>query len=75
MTLLQYSMHIADKHRMILSGEYPDYIHAVAANVSLLIITFITYCMQWIRIANKLCIYSTTILFAIHFLTHNLCII
>ena len=71
MTLLQYSMHIADKHRVILSGEYPDYIHAVAANVSLLITTFITYC----RIANKLCIYSTTILFAIHFLTHNLCII
>ena len=27
-------MYIADKHRVILSGEYPDYIHAVAANVS-----------------------------------------
>ena len=25
---------LADKNRMILSGEYPDYIHAVSANVS-----------------------------------------
>ena len=24
----------ADKHRVLLSGEYPDYIHAVSANVS-----------------------------------------
>ena len=28
------SLFAADKHRVILSGEYPDYIHAVAANVS-----------------------------------------
>ena len=24
----------ADRHRILLSGEYPDYIHAVSANVS-----------------------------------------
>ena len=28
------SLFAADKHRVILSGEYPDYIHAVTANVS-----------------------------------------
>ena len=31
------SLFAADKYRVILSGEYPDYIHAVAANVRKLI--------------------------------------
>ena len=32
------SLHIlADKSRVLLSGEFPDYIHAVAANVSYLL--------------------------------------
>ena len=28
---------LADKSRVLLSGEFPDYIHAVAANVSYLL--------------------------------------
>ena len=37
----------ADKNRVILSGEYPDYIHAVSANVSQLIeILFLTKYMH-----------------------------
>ena len=29
-----YRVTTADKHRVLLRGEYPDYIHAVSTNVS-----------------------------------------
>jgi hypothetical protein len=34
--VLSGSLRSADRYRVILSGEYPDYIHAVSANVSLI---------------------------------------
>ena len=34
MSILMLVPTVADKNRVILSGEFPDYIHAVSANVS-----------------------------------------
>ena len=45
--IYKFNYHTADRNRVLLSGEFPDYIHAVSANVSIVYspVMFISICM------------------------------